>query len=318
MGAPSPNSTKILPMVETLSDVFQSRRQMSKELDDVKEQLRIALNSMARGLSMFDKNQRLVLCNKRFRELYDLPKALTQPGASLERIVRTYHSRFAIRDEETSAAQQIAWIRRQAALLHEGEVQTRTQKLNEGRVLRVTIQSLPDGGWLDVQDDITEEARQQDELRMQTVRDELTRLANRRSFMERVNRALDSHTEADGAGFAIHLLEIRNFYTLLASVGLSTRDMCMREIGRQLAAVTGKGDLAARIDGDLFAVIRSEPGDEKDRSDFDVMLQATFSRPMKVLGHKVDLGARAASVLAPRDGHDADQLLDGAIRVLHG
>ena len=157
-------------MVETLSDVFQSRRQMSKELDDVKEQLQLALDSMSRGLSMFDKNQRLVLCNKRFRELYDLPKALTLPGASLERIVRTYHRRFAIRDEEKSATRQIAWIRRQAALLHEGEVQTRTQKLNDGRVLRVTIQSLADGGWLDVQDDITEEARKEDELRWMATR----------------------------------------------------------------------------------------------------------------------------------------------------
>ena len=31
--------------------------------------------------------KRLVVCNQRYRELYDIPEALTQPGATLEEII---------------------------------------------------------------------------------------------------------------------------------------------------------------------------------------------------------------------------------------
>jgi PAS fold len=37
---------------------------------------------MARGLSMFDANQRLVVRNKTYREIYALPKRLARPGTT--------------------------------------------------------------------------------------------------------------------------------------------------------------------------------------------------------------------------------------------
>jgi PAS domain-containing protein len=52
--------------------------------------LEVALNNMARGLSMFDAQQRLILCNKVYREIYSLPEDLTRPGTPLADIVR-YH-----------------------------------------------------------------------------------------------------------------------------------------------------------------------------------------------------------------------------------
>ena len=42
---------------------------------------------MARGLSMFDAEPRLIFCNKLYREIYDLPEELTRPGTPLADIV---------------------------------------------------------------------------------------------------------------------------------------------------------------------------------------------------------------------------------------
>jgi diguanylate cyclase (GGDEF)-like protein len=300
-------------MVETLHEIFQSRIQISKELDDVKGQLRIALDCLDRGLAMFDRNQRLVLCNRKYMELYELPRALALPGTSLDRIVRTRYRRATGRDDDKTASQQLAWIRRQVAILQEGELQIRTQKLAGGRVLRVTLQPIADGGWIEIQEDITEESLREEELLKSTLRDELTKLGNRRQFTERLAAALAGPTR----GLSLHLIEIGNHHAMLGAIGLAARDMCLKEIGRQLAAIGKPGDLTGRLDGDLFAIARNDADDEKDIMDFDVLLDATLSRPIKVMGHRADPGTRVASVMAPRDGLEVEQLLHAALCLLY-
>src|SRR3546814_21056494 len=42
---------------------------------------------MAQGLAMFDVNQRLIICNQRFLDLYSLPAAMAQPGTELGEIL---------------------------------------------------------------------------------------------------------------------------------------------------------------------------------------------------------------------------------------
>ena len=51
----------------------------------------IALNNMARGLSMFDAERRLIVCNAVYRELYELPEDLTRPGTHIADLV-SYHA----------------------------------------------------------------------------------------------------------------------------------------------------------------------------------------------------------------------------------
>src|SRR3546814_1523889 len=42
---------------------------------------------MAQGLAMFDVNQRLIICNQRFLDLYNLPAVMAQPGTELTDIL---------------------------------------------------------------------------------------------------------------------------------------------------------------------------------------------------------------------------------------
>ena len=53
----------------------------------------IALNNMNRGLSMFDSSRRLLVCNQLYRDIYELPGKLTEPGTSIEDIIRFHVSR---------------------------------------------------------------------------------------------------------------------------------------------------------------------------------------------------------------------------------
>ena len=65
---------------------------------------------MARGLSMFDAEQRLIVCNKLYREIYDLPEELTRPGTPLADIVRYHFTRETGRDTPEDRESQRKWI----------------------------------------------------------------------------------------------------------------------------------------------------------------------------------------------------------------
>ena len=62
--------------------------EQKRKLEQLNGWFDIALNNMVRGLSMFDANQRLIVCNKSYRQMYALPEELTLPGTPLADIVR--------------------------------------------------------------------------------------------------------------------------------------------------------------------------------------------------------------------------------------
>jgi PAS domain-containing protein len=67
-----------------------------KLLDDASEALQYnrdllqsALDQVRHGLSVFDKDMKLICWNRQFRELLNLPSELGRVGAPLDRILRT-------------------------------------------------------------------------------------------------------------------------------------------------------------------------------------------------------------------------------------
>ncbi len=61
---------------------------VTRQLHDANTQLDTALANMTQGLAMFDGEQRLVLCNAQYFELFDLPPAFGVPGTPLVELVR--------------------------------------------------------------------------------------------------------------------------------------------------------------------------------------------------------------------------------------
>lgn len=46
------------------------------------------LNLIQQALSIYDRDLRLAVCNRRFQEMFDLPEALVMPGAGFEDTIR--------------------------------------------------------------------------------------------------------------------------------------------------------------------------------------------------------------------------------------
>ena len=56
--------------------------QRKGEFERLNLQLDAAINNMPLGLSMFDAQERLLVCNRRYAEMYELPSGLTRPGTA--------------------------------------------------------------------------------------------------------------------------------------------------------------------------------------------------------------------------------------------
>src|SRR4051794_230255 len=109
-----------------------------KEFEQLNRWFEIALNNMGRGLSMFDSKQRLIVCNKRYREIFSLPEALTKPGTAFADIVSYHVKKETGRDGPEEIDSQRRWIASHVAEMAQGRSFSSTRQLKDGRTILVS------------------------------------------------------------------------------------------------------------------------------------------------------------------------------------
>ena len=147
------------------------------------------------------------------------------------------------------------------------------------------------------------------EHRREARTDELTGLANRRSFNESLARATGGR-QAD-AGFAVLLLDLDDFKDVNDTLGHHYGDELLRLVAPRLRQAVRSDDIVARIGGDEFAVLL--PGADGERAgQVAERLRAGFRRPFRLGPRAQSITASVGIALAPEDGADPIQLLQHA------
>ena len=126
---------------------------------DITEQMRIwaALEAIPDGFVLFDRNDRLLACNQRYRELYPESAEAMVPGARFKDILQFGLERGQYLD---AIGREDAWLQERLDR-HLGESSIVEQALTDGRWLRVLEQPTPDGGRVGLRVDITHQKEQQ-------------------------------------------------------------------------------------------------------------------------------------------------------------
>jgi diguanylate cyclase (GGDEF)-like protein len=275
----------------------------------------VALNNMGRGLSMFDGEARLVVCNRLYREIYDLPHELTRPGTPLAEIVRYHVKRETGRDDPCDREKQRQWIKNHVAELARGKSFSHTQYLKSGRIVLVSNQPLAIGGWVDIQEDITEKRLAEQKIDWLAHHDTLTEIANRHHFRQQLENWLSALPKR--GGFALHWIDLDRFKEVNDTLGHPTGDALLKSVAKRLRKSLRGPDLVARIGGDEFAVLQAGGDREMHAEKLAKRLLRELSQPHRVLGHIVDTGASIGIALAPRDGTDPEELMKHADLALY-
>ena len=304
---PSPSDmAAVLANVAGLAAVRSDKEQLAR----VNQWFEVALNNMARGLSMFDAEQRLIVCNKLYREIYDLPEELTRPGTPLADIVRYHVMRETGRCSPEDIDLQRKWIASHVADLARGKTFTHTQHLTAGRTILVTNQPLSDGSWVDLQEDITERRQAEEKIAWLAHHDALTEVPNRFHFHEQLEAALQDLRSGDG--LAVHWIDLDHFKDVNDDFGHPVGDSLLRSIGARLHATVRRPDFVGRLGGDEFAIVQSDVTSKEQAIVFAERMLRTLSETHHLMGHTVAIAASIGIASAPEQGRTADELLKNA------
>jgi GGDEF domain-containing protein len=292
-----------------IGDELDSTR---KELNDINDCLFVVVENMSCGVSVINKDHRLVLCNKKFVEMYGLSQPLQRPGTSLSSIIEFAQSIPSEEDSERVVAWEMDWINREIASVRRGAPPQRHRRaLSNGRTIQVTFHPLNAGGWVDVHEDITDGGHQYLEQDWASSLDPSSRMLTKSKFYTDVNNALTNITEKKGG--ALYLVEISARRFVRRTFGLSMGDQLVAEVGKTLVNFVRPNDLVAQLDGDLLSVFLVEIPHRQDLSGFASRLHTALRVERKIAGRTLDAGIRMGGAVAPLDGHDSETLINAAL-----
>jgi PAS domain S-box-containing protein len=149
-------ATVFLVSRRLVRNIIKSR----KTLHDQKLQLDTALNNMTQGLLMFDPDGRVMLCNKRYMEMYRVPADMVARGCTRSELI-AHH--YAIGLLTGDPDRRVAAAMRDAANC---QAYTRLLETTDGRFIAVTNRRVGDGLRVSTHEDVTEFRQREASFRM--------------------------------------------------------------------------------------------------------------------------------------------------------
>jgi diguanylate cyclase (GGDEF)-like protein len=294
-------------IVRKLSKRHQnSERRLALE----KERLDTAINNMTQGLLLYDSDTRIVLCNQRYLEMYDLSPDVVKPGLLFRDLI-------AHRKETGSFKGQVeefcATVLRNVA---QNRVTHNIIETTDGRSIEIVNQPLKNGGWVATQEDITERRRAEKQIAHLAHYDALTDLPNRVLFREQLERELERIKR--GEQLAMLYIDIDEFKGINDSLGHPVGDELLKAVASRLQSCVRETDFVARLGGDEFAIVQTGIAQPSDVMELVKRIYQAIRAPYECLGHRVATDASIGIALAPHDGTDLDQLLKSADLAMYG
>lgn len=142
--------------------------------------------------------------------------------------------------------------------------------------------------------------------------DQVTGLANRRLFLERLAELAHGNTD-NGHRFALFLIDLERFKNINDSLGRPVGDVLLQQVAGWLSQQSGGLDRVARIGSDQFAVVLSEEGQTDNVvRQLEAIIEKFLSHPFQLNGDVYRIAAKFGVAMYPDDGTDADILFKNA------
>ncbi|SMY09135.1 putative bifunctional diguanylate cyclase/phosphodiesterase [Flavimaricola marinus] len=246
--------------------------------------LKNAIETLPDGFVLYDKDDRLVVCNDRYRETYALSADAMRPGAAFEDILRVGLQRGqyadAIGREEDWLADRLRW--------HEQADHAVEQELSDGRWLRVVERKTPEGGRVGFRVDITEIKQRQQLLERAAETDVLTNLTNRRGVSAYLS--LIESQIGPGERLAVLHLDLDKFKAINDANGHEAGDFLLVTVANRLRGHVRSSDIVARNGGDEFLILIRTTRTDEELLDVADRIRADVGRPMTFKGKRCQIG----------------------------
>jgi diguanylate cyclase (GGDEF)-like protein len=302
-------SMAVLSLLVTALMLYLIFRQMIRQhhvsqqrLSVEKQRLDTAVGHMSQGLLLFDSSERLIVCNRRYVEMYGLSREVAKPGCTFRDLIRHRKETGSFQGDVERYCDEI--------LCKNGYSTTIVVDTADGRLIQIKNEPVAGGGWLATHEDVTERIRAEERIAHLAHFDALTDLPNRVSFHEFVEcRLTGGYLDRR---FAVLYVDIDEFKSINDSLGHHVGDELLKCIASRLRACAGPNDLVARLGGDEFAIVKTEVEEATHLIPFVENIQSAIRTPINCGGHEVTTDASIGIAVAPEDGSSLDQLLKNA------
>ena len=149
--------------------------------------------------------------------------------------------------------------------------------------------------------------KQIERSRYLALHDDLTALANRRLFQDRLATAME-RARRTGTSVALMQIDLDHFKDVNDTHGHHIGDMLLQHVGNMLMRRARRSDTVARTGGDEFCLILEDPSRREDAEQFAQSLLQMLSQPVVLAGIKIDVGASIGIAVFPDDAQDAHAL----------
>ena len=167
-------------------------------------------------------------------------------------------------------------------------------------------------------EDITSRKRVEAELHHLALHDQLTGLANRSLFVDRVEQALAAVDGADSSRVGLIFLDLDGFKMVNDTWGHAQGDEVLKAVAGRILASIRPGDDAARLGGDEFAVLCPGVADVTELDRVGKRIQESLHRPVVLAdGTPYDQLSVSAGAVISQPGCTAESLLQRADMMMY-
>lgn len=265
-----------------------------------------ALATMSQGLCMFDAEQRLLVCNDRYVEMYGLSKDLAKPGTSFRKIIESRIAKGLYVGDSPED-----YLVERLAASRDPNSTTKIQELPDGRVIAIMHEPMEHGGWVATHEDITQLRRIEARLSHMARHDALTDLPNRVQLREQIEQSLTRGRTQKCYIVVVHI-DIDRFREVNEALGPLMGDALLQGVARRLSRRLKGVQMIARLGGDEFVVLHLADRPASVAAALNSKIQSILATPFDIEDHTVAVTACTGIAIGPDDGAEADQLLKSA------
>lgn len=242
---------------------------------------RRVFDALSQGICLFSADQRLVVCNTQYAQLYGLDPQTMVPGTTLAEIIdrRIAAGSFAGPSREAY---------RQTCLAAPPSSPQHVEHLPDGRSVLVKYLPLASGDWIASHEDVSDQQGQLKRVAYLATHDVLTDLSNRHVFVQQLEAALERGRL--GEPFAVHWIDLDRFKSVNDSYGHAVGDLVLQDVAARLRSASRPTDIIARLGGDEFAILQYHAPDRASVEEFAIRLLATLDRPFVAPEHRFSVG----------------------------